>query len=309
MILLTGANGQVGWELRRTLAPLGPVLALGHEDLDLADPTAIRATIRRTAPDVVVNAAAYTAVDRAETERDEAYAINALAPRVIAEEAASLGAPLVHYSTDYVFDGTKRTPYTEDDPVAPLGAYGASKAAGDAAVASTAAQHIILRTSWVYAARGHNFLLTILRLAHERQELRVVADQLGAPTPARLVAQVTAHVLGRCASGGRVEIPEAVRGTYNVVARGCASWYDFASAILALDPERETQTVRGVIPIPTTQYPTPARRPAHSVLDPTKLEHAFGCQMPEWREQLALVMDARASRAGATPAPRLPVAS
>jgi len=290
VILLTGASGQVGWELRRTLAPLGPIVAPGHVDLDLTDTAAIRAVIRSVAPTVIVNAAAYTAVDRAETERDRAYAINAVAPGVIAEEGARLGAAVIHYSTDYVFDGAKRTPYTEDDPVRPLGVYGASKAAGDAAIAASGAAHVILRTSWVYASRGHNFLLTILRLAHERSELRVVADQFGAPTPARLIAQVTAHLLARSSSRGRIVLRESIWGTYNVVTRGCASWYQFASTILAFDPERDAQTAPGVVPIPTEDFPTPARRPASSLLDPSKLERTFGCRMPEWREQLALVM-------------------
>ncbi|HEX6632238.1 MAG TPA: dTDP-4-dehydrorhamnose reductase [Gemmatimonadaceae bacterium] len=290
VILLTGADGQVGWELRRALAPLGRVAAVRRADADLADEGALRALVREVRPAAVVNAAAYTAVDRAETERALAFAVNGAAPGVLAEEAARLGVPIVHYSTDYVFDGGKGAPYTEDDPVSPLGAYGESKLAGDRAVMASGAPHLILRTSWVYAARGRNFLRTMLRLAHEREELRVVADQRGVPTPARLIAEVTAQLLGRGATGAGFEIPASRWGVHNLAARGETTWHEFAETIVALDPRREAQRCRAVTAITTAEFPTPARRPACSVLDPSRLERAFALRMPEWRDGLALVM-------------------
>lgn len=289
-ILLTGADGQVGWELRRALAPLGRVVALRRADADLADADAIRAAVRATRPALVVNAAAYTAVDTAELERDLAFRVNANAPGVLAEEAARLGAPIVHYSTDYVFDGAKRTPYVEDDAVAPQGAYGESKLAGERAVAAANPAHLVLRTSWVYASRGRNFLRTMLRLAHERDELRVVADQHGVPTPARLVAGVTAAVLARLAGDDGFVVPADHAGVYHVAARGGTTWHAFAEAILALDPRRAEQRCRGVVAVATAEFPTAAVRPAYSVLDPSRIERAFALRMPEWRGQLELVM-------------------
>jgi dTDP-4-dehydrorhamnose reductase len=293
-ILLTGATGQVGWELHRTLAPLGRVLPLRRDDVDLADADALRAVVRARRPALVVNAAAYTAVDHAESEPERAFAVNAGAPAALAEEAARLAVPMVHYSTDYVFDGTKGAPYAEDDEPAPLGVYGASKLAGDRAVAESGAAHLILRTSWVYGARGRNFLRTMLRLAHEREELRVVDDQTGAPTPARLLAEVTAQLLARHATGTGFALPRERWGVYNVTARGATSWHGFASAIVAADPARAAQRCRSVTAIATSAFPTPARRPAYSVLDPSKLERAFGLAMPEWRAQLALVLESLA---------------
>ena len=289
-ILLTGADGQIGWELRRALAPLGRVVALRRADADLADPDALRTAVRAARPALVVNAAAFTGVDAAERDRDLAVRVNAEAPGVLAEEAARPGASIVHYSTDYVFDGAKRTPYVEDDATEPQGAYGESKLAGERAVAAANAAHLVLRTSWVYAARGRNFLLTMLRLAHEREELRVVADQHGVPTPARLVADVTAAALARLATGGGFDVAD-LAGTYHVAARGATTWHEFAEAIVALDPRRAAQRCRVVVPIATADFPTPARRPAYSVLDPARLEGAFALRMPEWRGQLALVMD------------------
>lgn len=289
-ILLTGADGQVGWELRRTLAPLGRVMALRRADADMADHARLREVVRESRPALVVNAAAYTAVDRAESEHALAFAINATAPGVLAEEAARAGATMVHFSTDYVYDGTSSTPYVEDDAVAPINAYGASKLAGDEAVAAACGAHLILRTSWVYAARGANFMRTMLRLAHERDELRVVADQKGTPTPARLIAEVTAQLLARHAGGASFVLPAGLGGTYHVATTGLTSWYDFARAILALDPRRDEQRCRSVTPIATGDFPTAARRPSFSVLDATKLERTFGLRMPEWRAQLELVM-------------------
>lgn len=289
-IIVTGADGQVGWELCRALAPLGRVVALRRSDVDLAEHDRLREAVRGLRPALIVNAAAYTAVDRAESEREAAFAVNAVAPGVLAAEAARTGATIVHYSTDYVFDGAADRAYVEDDPPSPMSVYGASKLAGDEAVAASGAPHLILRTSWVYAARGSNFMRTMLRLAHEREELRVVADQSGAPTPARLVAQVTAQLLARHATGASFELPAERWGSYHVASSGVTSWYEFACAILALDPRRDDQRCRAVTPIATSEFPTPARRPAYSVLDTGKLERTWGLRMPEWRGQLELVM-------------------
>lgn len=292
-ILLTGANGQVGWELRRSLAALGRVVALGRSELDLADVARIRETVRALHPSLLVNAAAYTAVDRAETEREAAFAINAIAPAVLAGEAARLGIPMVHYSTDYVFDGSSRRPYVENDDPAPLNVYGESKLAGDLAVAASGARHLILRTSWVYAARGHNFMRTMLRLAREREELRVVDDQAGAPSPAWLVADVTERLLGALAMPAGAppfQLNHGDSGIYNVATSGATSWHGFATRILALDPDRANQRCRAVIPVPTRDFPTPARRPARSVLDTGRLAAVLGGTPPAWEEALALTI-------------------
>lgn len=292
-VLLTGANGQLGWELRRSLAPLGQVVALGRDELELGSVGAIREVVRSARPALVVNAAAYTAVDRAEAEREAAFAINAIAPAVLAAEAARLGAPMVHFSTDYVFDGQAPIPYTEQDAAAPLNVYGESKLAGDHAVAASGAAHLILRTSWVYATRGHNFMRTMLRLAHEREELRVVDDQVGAPTPAWLIADVTAELLRALAitrEDGALRIATGREGTYNVATTGQTSWHGFAARILTLDPDRARQRCRALIPIPTREYPTPAARPARSLLDTAKLAAATGNAPPGWEETLERTM-------------------
>jgi len=290
VILVTGAEGQVGWEARRAFAPLGRVVAVDRGDVDFADVERVRALVREHRPAVIVNAAAYTAVDRAESERDLAFAVNTTAPSVLAQEAARLGAAVVHFSTDYVFDGTKETPYLEDDEPSPLNVYGETKLGGDRAVASSGAPHLVFRTSWVYAARGHNFLRTMLQLAHDRETLRVVADQTGAPTPARLLAEVSAQVVSRYVEDGTLTLPESLWGIYNVVTRGSTSWHAFARRILELDPRRAEQRCRDLVPIPTTDYSTAARRPARSLLDVGKLERTFQLRMPEWDEQLELVM-------------------
>jgi dTDP-4-dehydrorhamnose reductase len=271
-ILLVGANGQVGHELRRSLAPLGDVVATTRsgrldddtacETLDLASTDAIEPLVERVAPDLVVNAAAYTAVDRAESEPEPAMRVNAEAPTRLATVCARRGTPLVHYSTDYVFDGSATMPYAEDAPTAPLGVYGVSKLRGEEAVRVSGAPHLILRTAWVYGLHGHNFLRTMLRLGAERDTLRVVADQFGCPTPAWLIADVTAQLV-RDGSG---------EGTLHLVAGGRTSWHGFAEAIF------EEAVDRGLLPrapaveaIATSEYPTPARRPAYSVLDTTAL--------------------------------------
>ena len=287
---MTGAQGQVGWEARRAFAPLGRVVAVDRGDVDFADVDALRTLVRSHRPAVIVNAAAYTAVDRAESERDLAFAINATAPRALAEEAERIGAVIVHFSTDYVFDGTKASPYVEDDEPSPLNVYGESKLAGDRAVMSSGAAHLVFRTSWVYAARGRNFVRTMLTLARERDTLRVVADQIGAPTPARLLAATCAQIVSRYVGGDAVALPEARWGIYNAVTSGATSWHGFAERILSLDPRRSEQRCRQVVAIPSGEYQTAARRPARSLLDVGKLERTFGLRMPEWDDQLVLVM-------------------
>ena len=287
--LLTGATGQLGWELRRTLAPLGPVIAPARDELDLADANGIRTAVRRHRPLVIVNAGAYTAVDRAEAEPELAHSINATAPGLLAEEAARLGALLVHFSTDYVFDGSAERPYREADRPNPLNVYGRSKLAGERAIEEVGGKHLIFRTSWIYGMRGSNFLRSMLRLAREREEMRVVDDQIGAPTWSRMIAGATALVLAQVA-GAEWELPPAGRGVYHLTAGGETSWYDFARAILERDPAREEQRCRTVRPIPTSEYPTPAARPRFSVLDNQRIAKRFGIRLPHWRTQLELAM-------------------
>ena len=276
-LLILGNNGQIGWELCRTLAPLGDVTALGPADFDLTDLDGTRRVVRDAKPEVIVNAAAYTAVDRAETERELSRTINARAPEAIAAEARRLGAYLVHYSTDYVFDGTKQAPYLEDDPPNPLNAYGEGKLEGERAIAASGCRYVVLRTSWVYSARSANFFLTIRRLAGQRNELRIVDDQHGAPNWSRMLAESTAAIL---AYGLHRERPT---GIYHLSARGRTSWCGFAKAILEM-----LQIERAVAPIRTDEYPLPARRPANSMLDTGKLERDLGIVLPDWRHCLGL---------------------
>jgi dTDP-4-dehydrorhamnose reductase len=285
-ILVTGRNGQVGWELVRALLPLGRVHACAHAELDLADAAAVRRKLDEARPDVIVNAAAYTAVDKAESEPEQANAVNAAAPALLAQEAARRGALLIHYSTDYVYDGAKAAPYVETDPTNPLGAYGRSKLAGEAGIRAAGADHLIFRTSWVYAARGANFLRTILRLAAEREELRIVADQIGAPTWARLIAEATAHALRQAMqerSGGTFD-----SGVFHLTAAGETSWHGFASAIVA---GRSGLRVKAVMPITTADYPLPAPRPANSRLDTGAFRARFGLVLPDWRDCLQLCLE------------------
>ncbi|MBE7422990.1 MAG: dTDP-4-dehydrorhamnose reductase [Zoogloeaceae bacterium] len=285
-ILLTGKNGQVGWELARALLPLGNVAAFDHAGLDLAVAAAVRRKLDEVRPDAIVNAAAYTAVDRAESEPELASAINAAAPALLAQEAARRGALLIHYSTDYVFDGAKAAPYVETDPTAPLGAYGRSKLAGEEGIRAAGCEHLIFRTSWVYGARGANFLRTILRLAAEREELRVVNDQIGAPTWARLIAEATAHALKQAMRERR---DRAFRsGTYHLAAAGETSWHGFASAIVA---GRSGLRVKAVTPIATADYPLPAPRPANSRLDTAAFRARFDLVLPDWRDCLPLCLE------------------
>ncbi|MBQ5949630.1 dTDP-4-dehydrorhamnose reductase [Massilia sp. ST3] len=282
-ILLTGADGQVGYELLRCLQGLGEIVACDRKRLDLADLDQVRDAIRSVQPELIVNAAAYTAVDRAETESELALRVNAQAPGVMALQAREIGAALVHFSTDYVFSGDKDAPYTEGDRTGPLNVYGETKLLGEQAIVSSGAPYLILRTSWVYGLRGNNFLRTMLRLAGERGEVRVVDDQLGAPTWSRTVAQTTAHILVQAQLGGAKWWRDN-RGTYHLSAQGETSWAGFARAIMeegALDCR--------VVPIASSDYPAPAARPRNSRLDCTKLTHRF-CRLPDWRDDLALCM-------------------
>jgi dTDP-4-dehydrorhamnose reductase len=274
-ILLTGKNGQVGWELARTLRFLGEVIAFDRAGLDLLAPDQITSAVRTVQPDVVINAAAHTAVDQAESEPDRAHAINATAAGVLAEEARRAGALFIHYSTDYVFDGNKSTPYIEEDEPHPLNAYGRSKLAGERAIRRVDGPHLILRTSWVYAARGKNFFLTIRRLLREKNELRVVSDQIGAPTSASMLADVTAELLRR---HGVASLGDA-RGIYHATASGFTSWHGFATEIARL--EHLDVPVR-IVPVASSEYPTAARRPANSRLSTEKLSRRFGVVLPSW---------------------------
>jgi dTDP-4-dehydrorhamnose reductase len=277
-ILLTGAAGQLGRELKRSLACLGDLIACDRQQLDLAQPDALRAAVRAIAPTVIVNAAAYTAVDKAETEAELATAINAAAPAILAEEARRLGALLIHYSTDYVFDGSKLTPYTEDDKPAPLSAYGRSKLAGEQAIAAAGARHLILRTSWVFGLHGANFMKTMLRLGRERDELRVIGDQFGAPTWTRHLADVTALILAR---------KEAPDGLYHLAATGETSWHGYAEAIFAAAQAAGLLDKSPVVHrITSADYPLPAARPANSRLDCSRFRHDFGMTLPDWRTGL-----------------------
>jgi dTDP-4-dehydrorhamnose reductase len=291
-ILLTGASGQVGWELRRTLSGLGEVLALDSKAMNLADAAAVRQTVREIVPAIIVNPAAYTAVDKAESEVELAHAVNATAPGVLAEEAGRLGALLVHYSTDYVFNGSGTTPWREDDACGPLNVYGATKLAGERAIQSSGCRHLIFRTSWVYGARGSNFLQTMRRLMRERPELRIVDDQIGAPTWCRDLAEATAQVLSQIASPTSGFEENAPWGVYHMTNSGETSWHGFAQAIQALEEFDETCAPAHLLPIPGSDYPTPARRPLNSCLDNDKLEQTFGLRLQDWRAALALCLEA-----------------
>ncbi|MDA8230311.1 MAG: dTDP-4-dehydrorhamnose reductase [Magnetospirillum sp.] len=290
-ILLLGKDGQLGWELQRSLSPLAPLAAFGRAGADFEDPVGLRDLVAELRPAIIVNAAAYTAVDKAEREPAKAFRINAEAVGLLAEEAAKLDAWMVHYSTDYVFDGAKASPYGEDDATDPLSVYGRSKRRGEQALAEGNSRHLIFRTSWVFAARGANFAKTMLRLAAERDRLDVVADQHGAPTSAELVADLTAlavHRLLRDPASG------SLAGTYHLAAAGETSWHGYArfvleraragGAVLRVAPD-------GVRPIPARAYPSPARRPANSRLDTSKLAAALGVRMPDWRFHVARLVD------------------
>ncbi len=287
-ILLLGKDGQVGWELQRSLAPLGGLVALGSTAADpcgdLADLAGITSTVATLEPDVIVNAGAYTAVDQAETDRERADLLNAAAPEALAQAATEHNALLVHYSTDYVFDGGGTRPWREDDPISPCNAYGAGKAAGEQALRDSGCQHLLFRTSWVYAARGQNFLRTMLRLACERDELRVIDDQHGVPTGAELIADVTAHAIVRALR------QQELCGTYHLAPAGETSWHEYA--VFAIEAARQLGLPvkvekQAIEPISTCNYPTPARRPLNSRLDLTRLQQAFGLTLPDWQAGVA----------------------
>lgn len=276
-ILVIGRRGQVGWELRRTLAPLGELFAFDFPDIDLTKPETLRPLVREIKPDLVVNAAAYTAVDKAEDEVETCRAINAGAPRVLAEEAAVLGARFVHYSTDYVYNGRKDGRWVETDAPDPLSAYGLTKLEGDQAIAATGVQHLIFRLQWVWGTRGANFVKTMLKLSREREELKVIDDQIGAPTYSRHIAEASALAIARW---------EDQSGIYHLANGGETSWHGFAQAIFEDDPKRSEQIVKSCLPIPTSAYPTKATRPLNSRMDQSKLDRDFGIRMPNWRDAL-----------------------
>lgn len=297
-ILVTGASGQVGGELVRSLAALGEVVAPGRAELDLSDEASVRAMVRQVKPRWIVNPGAYTAVDRAESEPELAYAVNTAAVRALGEEARAIGAAVVHFSTDYVFDGLGTAPYAETDAVHPASVYGASKLAGEQELARSGAAHLIFRTSWVYGATGKNFLLTILKAARERDRLRVVADQHGAPTWSRDLARMTAHVIGECerraklsGSSGLLEQVAAVSGVYHAAGAGETTWHGFAAEAVRQQGERTPEVrLAAIDAIATAEYPTPARRPANSRLDCRKLQETFGWSMMRWEDSLHAVL-------------------
>ena len=287
-ILLLGKNGQVGWELQRSLAPLGEVIALDFDSTgplkaNFADPESLAATVRAVAPQLIVNAAAHTAVDKAESEPDFARALNATSPAVLAREAKALGAWLVHYSTDYVFNGSGTTPWREDSATGPLSVYGSTKLEGELAIRASGCQHLIFRTSWVYAARGGNFAKTMLKLAKERDKLTVINDQIGSPTGADLLADITAHALRMA-----VAKPE-LAGTYHAVAQGETSWHGYARHVIEF-ARAAGQPIKvapdAVLPVPTTAFPTPAARPGNSRMNTQKLRDTFGLTLPAWQAGL-----------------------
>ncbi len=293
-IVLTGISGQVGWELQRTLMGLGEVTTLGRSGaatlkVDLEDGDSLREAIRTVQPDLIVNAAAYTAVDRAEVEPDRAIAVNVEAPAILAQEAKHLGAALIHYSTDYVFDGTATRPYREEDAPNPQNTYGKTKLAGEQAIQASGVPHLILRTSWVYGLRGKNFLLTMLRLGQEREELKVVNDQVGTPTWSRVIAEITGQILTQA---GKDPLPYLAErsGIYHLTGQGQTSWYGFAQQIFAqaIEPNRKLQRL---LPIASSEYPTAVQRPAYSCLSNERLAQTFGLQPPRWQKALALALE------------------
>jgi dTDP-4-dehydrorhamnose reductase len=299
-ILLTGKNGQIGFELERLLPRLGQLVAMNRQELDLSRPAEVRRVIRELRPRLIINAAAYTAVDQAETDQAAARCINAEVPAILAEEAKKIGAALVHYSTDYVFDGSKNSPYLEDDPPNPVSIYGLTKLQGEEAIRQIGVPHLIFRTAWVYATRGRNFLLTILRLGSQKDELRIVSDQVGAPTWCHEIAYATVSALQNHAWDSDPDsLLSTVSGTYHMTASGSTTWFGFAQAICEEAEHSPSNlpwvaeatsgcplAVRRILPITTTEYPTPARRPPYSVLSNERLFQTFGLRLPAWRDQL-----------------------
>ena len=289
-ILLFGKNGQLGWEARRTLAPLGEVVALGSQDVDLTRLDELAQIVRQVRPDVIFNAAAYTAVDKAESEPDLAMLINAKAPGVMAEEARKLNAVLIHYSTDYVFDGKKGAPYIETDPTNPLNVYGQSKLAGEQAIGQVGGAYVILRTSWVYSLRGSGFVSKVLEWSRKQETLRVVNDQVGSPTWARMLAEVSSAMLARGGIGLFSYFVERC-GVYHVGGIGGVSRFDFAQKILRLDPFSQEQIIKHLQPALTTDFPTPAQRPLMTLLDSSLFGMKFDLRLPNWEESLVMAME------------------
>ena len=289
-ILVLGKTGQVGWELRHRLLCTGEVVALDYPDVDFTSSDSIREVVRETKPAVIVNAAAYTAVDKAENDIELATAINGTAPGILAEEAKSLGSLLVHYSTDYVFDGTKPAPYLESDRPKPINVYGKTKLEGDKAIEAVGGKYLIFRTTWVYGSRGNNFLLTMLRLAQQRAELRIVDDQIGAPTSSECIAQTTSAVLARVWNPQGSSL-HGRSGVYNLTTTGETSWYGFAKALFERSAENFDIKIPKLVPILTSEYPSPASRPKNSRLSCKRLEQTFDLSMPHWEDALDLVLD------------------
>ncbi len=298
-ILLTGVSGQVGWELQRSLMTLGEVITVGRESnqsvlrMDLSQPNSIVNVVREVQPDLIINPAAYTAVDKAEIETELAMAVNGVAPGVLAEEAKRCHASLIHFSTDYVFDGNQRQPYTELDSPNPQNVYGKTKLAGEQAIQSSGVPFLIFRTAWVYSTRGKNFLLTMLRLAKDQEILKVVADQIGSPTWSRMIAESSAQVIAQGQSKAPVQFyewMERYQGIYHLTSRGETSWHEFAEAIFELNLD-QSRKLKSLVPIPSREYPTPASRPSYSLLDTHKFSEAFGLTLPNWRNALELSLD------------------
>ncbi len=296
MFLLTGGQGQIGFELAHELAALGTVVAPSSSELDLRDARSIAAAVSTVRPTVIVNAAAWTAVDAAESDPDSAAALNAESPGALARHAARTGAVLVHFSTDYVFDGTSQRPWLETDTTNPLSVYGRTKLAGERAIVDAGCRHLIFRTSWVFSRRRQNFMLTMLRLARTREELAVVADQRGAPTSARLIANAVARVIAPILHEHGDGAADEWSGVYHLSAAGETTWHGFAEAVLAGDPNRAEQVCRHIRALTTADYPTAARRPAYSVLDNAKVERVFGVRLPDWREHLRQELAATSPR-------------
>jgi len=310
-IFLIGKNGQLGHDLQQLLPAFGESTAVDRHQLDLSAPDEIRRVVQEIRPQIIINAAAYTAVDQAEKDEPAARAINAIAPGILAEQAKQIGAALIHYSTDYVFDGAKTTPYDENDPTNPLGAYGRTKLAGEQGIRDSGAAHLIFRTAWVYSTRGKNFLLTILRLSTQREELRIVKDQIGAPTSSHALAQATAKVVSQLSALKNASMEEnlaGLGGTYHMTAGGATNWSEFATTILdrasrAIERKESPAwlltalngaplVTRRVLPITSSEYPTPARRPPYSVLSNERLARTFGIRLPDWNTQLRRVFEA-----------------
>jgi dTDP-4-dehydrorhamnose reductase len=297
-IVLLGRSGQVGWELERALLGLGDVLALGRDAADLRNPSQLAKVVGETRPAFIINAAAYTDVEAAESNEADAFAVNGAAVGALAEAAHSANAVLVHFSTDYVFDGNKNAPYEEDDPMAPLSVYGRSKLAGEAAIRAAACAHLILRTSWVYAARGRNFLRTILRLAQQKPELRIVDDQIGAPTTARLIAEITAQMVHRCLIDRHAERRVRAGASVNLTAGGATSWFGFAAQARELAGEFGIPFGATLLPIPSSGYPTKAQRPRNSRLSLKVLERDWSIVPPSWQTCLRLCLEEIAAAGG-----------